>query len=84
MQIIHIYIISPFKCKRTFINNIWEYGRSYFSPNFFLLYRGAVNQVFHGINCVLDSSQSTVEQSNFLRVFIATFREDVVYHTILG
>ena len=28
-EIIHIYIISPFKCKRKFINNIWEYGHSY-------------------------------------------------------
>ena len=26
---------------------------------------GAVNQVFHGISCVLGSSQSAVGQSNF-------------------
>ena len=52
---------TPFNCKRTFISNIWEYGRSYFSPNFFLLYRGAVNQVFRGITCLPGSSQLAVE-----------------------
>ena len=29
MQSIHLYSISPFKCKQTFINNIWEYGHSF-------------------------------------------------------
>ena len=65
IQIIHIYIISHFKCERTIINNILEYGCSYFSPNFFLLYRGAVNHVFHDITCVKGSFQSAVERSTF-------------------
>ena len=65
MQIIYIYIISPFKCKRTFINNVWEYGWSYFSLNCFVLNGGSVIQVFHGITHLLGSSQSAVEQSNF-------------------
>ena len=39
---------------------------------------GTVNQVLHGISCVLGSSQSEVELGNFLRVFIATFQEGVV------
>ena len=79
MQIIHIYIISPFKCK-TFINNVWEYGRSFFSPNCFVLYGSAVNQVFYGVFYVLGSFQSAVEQSKCLRVFTATFQESVVWH----
>ena len=69
MQIIHIYIISPFKYKRTFINNIWEYGSSYFSPNCFVLNGNTINQVFYGVTWVPGSFQSAVEWSNFLRVF---------------
>ena len=51
---------SPFKCKQTIFDNIWEHGHSYFFPNCFLLFGGAVNQVFYGESCVLGSSQSAV------------------------
>ena len=82
MQIIHIYIISPFKCKRTFINNIWEYGHSFFPPNCFVLYGGTVIQVFHGITCVPDSSQSAVERSNFFEGVHSNLSEEhgLSYH----
>ena len=44
---------------------------------------GAVNQVFHGVSCVLGLSQSAAERSNFWRVFTTTFQGGMVYHTIL-
>ena len=82
MQIIHIYIISSFKCKERFTNNIWEYECSFF-PYCFLLIGGTVNQVFHGVSCVLVSTLSAVWQSNFLRVLTATFHGGMVYQTTL-
>ena len=51
------------------------------SPNCFLQFMDAVNQVFPGVFWVLGSSQSAVGWSNILSVFTVTFQGVVLYPT---
>ena len=60
MQSIDLYSISPFKCKQTFINNIWEFGDSSLQTfSYFLLgevFLGVHGKLSAGVCGGLDSS----------------------------